>query len=82
MLGIESDYIIIGLVGVTLIMFIMLMVNMAQISGLKKRYKAFMSGKDAKSLEDAFVEKLEQMDNLIKVSNVNAQNIDILSKKP
>lgn len=81
MLGIESDYIIIGLVAVTLIMFIMLMVNMAQISGLKKRYKVFMSGKDAKSLEDAFVEKLEQMDNLIKVSNVNAQNIDILSKK-
>lgn len=81
MLGIESDYIIIGLVGVTLIMFIMLMVNMAQISGLKKRYKIFMSGKDAKSLEGAFVEKLEQMDNLIKVSNVNAQNIDILSKK-
>lgn len=81
MLGIESDYIIIGLVAVTLIMFIMLMVNMAQISGLKKRYKTFMSGKDAKSLEDAFVEKLEQMDNLIKVSNVNAQNIDILSKK-
>ena len=81
MLGIESDYIIIGLVAVTLIMFIMLIVNMAQISGLKKRYKAFMSGKDAKSLEDAFVEKLEQMDNLVKVSNVNAKNIDILSKK-
>ena len=54
---------------------------MAQISGLKKRYKAFMGGKDAKSLEEAFVQKLEEMDNLIKVSNVNAQNIDVLSKK-
>ena len=81
MLGIESDYIIIGLVAVTLIMLIILIVNMAQISGLKKRYHAFMGGKDARSLEEAFIAKLEQMDNLIKVSNVNAQNIDVLSKK-
>ena len=35
MLGIESDYIIIGLVAVTLIMFIMLMVNMAQMLRIK-----------------------------------------------
>ena len=81
MLGIESDYVIIGLVAVTFLMFILLFINMIQISVLKKRYKYFMSGRNAESLEDSLLEKLEQMDNLVKVSNVNAQNIDILSKK-
>ncbi len=81
MLGIESDYIIIGLAAVVLIMFIMLIVNMIKVSRLKKRYEAFMSGKDMKSLEDTLIERLNQIDTLIKASNVNAENIEVLSKK-
>lgn len=81
MLGIDSDYIIIGLVAVTFLMFIMLIVNMVKVSKLKKRYEVFMSGKDVKSLEDTLIMRLDQIDTLIKASNVNAENIEILSKK-
>lgn len=81
MLGIESDYIIIGLVAVTFIMLIMLIVNMVKVSRLKKRYETFMSGKDVKSLEDTLIMRLNQIDTLIKASNVNAENIEILSQK-
>ena len=51
-LGFDSDFIILGLVGVVIILLILIIVNMVQTSKLKKRYNAFMSGKTAKSLED------------------------------
>ena len=81
MLGIESDYVIIGLVAVVLLLFILLIVTMVKVSRLKKRYEAFMSGKDVKSLEDTLIERLNQIDTLIKASNVNAENIEVLSKR-
>lgn len=81
MLGIESDYIIIALVGVTFIMLIMLIVIMFNVSKLKKRYEAFMSGKDVKSLEDTLIMRLEQVDTLIKANDANAENIDVLSTR-
>ena len=46
-LGFDSDYIIIGLAAVCMILLIMIIVNMAQISKLKKKYNKFMSGKNA-----------------------------------
>ena len=51
-LGIDSDYIIIGLVALIFIFLILMIINIVQVSKLKKRYKIFMNGKDAKSLED------------------------------
>ena len=48
-LGIDSDYIIIGLVALIFIFLILMIINIVQVSKLKKRYKIFMNGKDAKS---------------------------------
>ena len=81
MLGIELDYIIIALVAIMFIVLIMLIVVMVNINKLKKRYEVFMGGKDGKSLEDTLMMKLEQMDNLVKASNVNAQTIEILAER-
>ena len=50
-LGFDSDYIILGLAGVVIILLILIIINMVQTGKLKKRYKVFMSGKTAKSLE-------------------------------
>lgn len=81
MLGIEPDYIIIALVGVTFIMLIMLIVIMFKVNKLKKRYEAFMSGKDVKSLEDTLIMRLEQIDTLIKANSENVENIEVLAKR-
>ena len=51
-LGIDSDYVIVGLAALVLILFIVTIVNIVQMSKLKKKYKKFMSGKDARTLED------------------------------
>ena len=46
--GFDSDYIILGLAAFCVILFILTVVNMAKTSKLRKKYEAFMMGKDAK----------------------------------
>ena len=79
-LGIDSDYIIIGLCGVLLILFILTIVNIVQMKKLKKNYRIFMSGKDAKTLEDTLIQRLDQVDSLLESNEENDSNIKVLSK--
>lgn len=74
-LGFDSDYIILGLAGFCIILFILVIVNMAQTSKMKKKYKKFMSGKNAKSLEEILVKKLNQIDSLVDANATNEKNI-------
>ena len=79
-LGFDSDYIIIGLCGVLLILFILTIVNIVQMKKLKKNYRIFMSGKDAKTLEDTLIQRLDQVDSLLESNEENDSNIKVLSK--
>ena len=79
-LGIDSDYIIIGLCGVLLILFILTILNIVQMKKLKKNYRIFMSGKDAKTLEDTLIQRLDQVDSLLESNEENDRNIKVLSK--
>ena len=79
-LGFSSDYIIIGLAVLVLIMIILLIVFITQMSKLKKRYKIFMVGEDARSLEDTLIYRLEQVDELIEENAANERNIDAIFK--
>ena len=74
-LGFDSDYIILGLAGFCIILFILVIVNMAQTSRMKKKYKKFMSGKNAKSLEEILVKRLNQIDSLVDANATNEKNI-------
>lgn len=79
-LGIDSDYIIIGLCGVLLILFILVIINIVQMKKLKKNYRIFMRGKDAKTLEDTLIQRLDQVDSLLESNEENDRNIKVLSK--
>ena len=74
-LGFDSDYIILGLAGFCIILFILVIVNMVQTSKIKKKYKKFMSGKNAKSLEEILVKRLNQIDSLVDANATNEKNI-------
>lgn len=78
LLGFDSDYIIIGLAAVTILLFIFYIVNIVQMSKLKKNYRIFMEGKDAKSLEETLVKRLDQVDELITANKTNQRNIQQL----
>ena len=47
---------------------------------LKKNYRIFMSGKDAKTLEDTLIQRLNQVDSLLESNEENDRNIKVLSK--
>lgn len=74
-LGFDSDYIILGLAGFGIILFILVIVNMVQTSKMKKKYKKFMSGKNAKSLEETLLKRLDQIDSLVEANAANEKNI-------
>ena len=74
-LGFDSDYIILGLAGFCIVLFILVIVNMVQTSKMKKKYEKFMSGKNAKSLEETLVKKLNQIDSLVEANAANEKNI-------
>jgi hypothetical protein len=75
LLGFDSDYIIIALAVILVILIILYIVNIVQIHKLKKRYSIFMSGKNAKTLEDTLIKRLDQVDNLIAANSTNEKNI-------
>ena len=77
-LGFDSDYIILGLAGVVIILLILIIINMVQIGKLKKRYKVFMSGKTAKSLEDTIIKRLDEVDELVAANSSIKKNIEEL----
>ena len=77
-LGFDSDYIIIGLAALVLILMILMIVNVIQMSKLKKNYKIFMTGKNAKTLEDTLIKRLDQVDELMVANKANEKNIKAL----
>ena len=80
-LGFDSDYIIIGLAAFVLILFILYIVNVVQMKKLKKKYRIFMDGKDAKSLEDTLIKRLDEVDDLLEAKDENEKSIEVLMKK-
>lgn len=77
-LGFDSDFIIIGLAVIVLILTILVIVNIVQMRKLKKNYNIFMSGKNAKSLEEVIKTRLSQVDSLLEANELNEKNINLL----
>ena len=77
-LGFDSNYIIIGLAALVVILMILMIVNVVQMSKLKKNYKIFMTGKNAKTLEDTLIKRLDQVDELMVANKANEKNIKAL----
>lgn len=58
-----------------LILFILLIVNIIKTGRLRKKYEAFMMGKNAESLEDTLVKRIQQVDELLTYEAENRENI-------
>ena len=80
-LGISTDYVVIGMAALILILMIIMIVNQVKMNKLRKRYEVFMKGKTAKSLEDTLIYRLEQVDDLIKNNAANERNIGAIQKR-
>lgn len=79
-LGIDLDYIVIGLSALVLFLTILMIVNFVQIRKLKKKYKSFMGGKDAKTLEEILTSRISQIDGLAASNSHNEKKIEEILK--
>lgn len=77
----DIAYIFIGLIAVILILFIIIIVSLVKQSKLKKRYEAFMVGKDAKSMEKEITNLFTDIDYLKKAVDKNAKEIRHIYKR-
>lgn len=75
-LGIDLEYVVLGLAIVNVIFFLLIIINMVKTSKLKKKYKKFMADTDAQSLEEKILGRLEQIDGLIESSSANKEKIE------
>lgn len=75
-LGIDSDYLVIGLAALVLVLIIIMLISSIQMHSLKKKYKTFMSGKDGKNLEETLLKKLEQVNQVMEINAANQKNIN------
>lgn len=76
--GIDIGYVVIGMAGVIVLLFIILLIMMIRNHGMRKKYKQFMSGENGKSLEKAILDKFESIDKLeedVSVINKNISDI-------
>ncbi len=80
-LGIDSDYVVVGLAGLLFLLIIIMLINGFRNRKLRKAYLAFMQGNDGRSLEDTLIERLNQVDKLIESNAANERDIDTLYKK-
>ena len=78
----SSQIIIILLISfaAAVVAIIVSLINLIRINNLSRRYENFMSGKDAESLEDFFLDLQENVDHLIDETKKNKDNIKILNR--
>ena len=68
-LGIDTGIVVLILIVMVVILLVSLISTNLRLSRLEQKYKIFMKGKDAKSLEAAFTRKMMQIDKLSELTD-------------
>ena len=79
-LGIDSDYVIMGLGALSAMLLLIVFINIIQMHKLKKKYKMFMDGKNAKTLEESIMSRMDEIDHLISSNQKNETDIQKIYK--
>lgn len=64
--NLDIGLVLIGVMGVTIILLLFVIVLLAKIGNLNKKYKKFMGGSDAKTLEEQIISRFSELDELKK----------------
>ena len=76
-----NPFVVMGLIFFALILLILVLISLVKIHKLQKEYDVFMRGKNAKSLEESLVFRMDQADELVEANAANERNIKNLSDK-
>ena len=80
-LGIHTDYVVIGLAALVLILICIMISSGIKMKKVRKAYEAFMEGNNGRSLEDTLIDKLSTVDNLLEANAANERNLETLVRK-
>ena len=80
-MGIDSGIVIIVLLILTIILLINVVSSNMRLSRLERKYKMFMRGGDAQSLEKVFVRKFAQIDRLYHDISFIKKNMNVMFSK-
>ena len=75
----NSIFILVAL-SAAIVSIIISVLNLIRVNILTRRYENFMSGKDAESLEDFFLDLQENVDHLIEETKKNIDNVKIINR--
>lgn len=64
---------------IMVVLFILVTVNMVKTKKIRKKYEAFMQGKNAESLEDTLVTRIQQIDQLLISEKKTREDIEKIS---
>lgn len=67
-------------VAVIAILFILNIIALVKLGNVKKKYRSFMEGKDAKSLEDTILNRFQEVDDLKVKQELQGKDIDALKE--
>lgn len=81
MFGLSTEIILITISCVLVLLLILYIVVFAKYSDLNKRYKRFMSGENAKSLEEVIAKRLEDIEELKEDRKNIFGRLDVLERK-
>lgn len=73
-------YVVLGLAGAFILLFILVIVLFAKNSKLKKKYRSFMSGKDGATLEDEVLTRFREIDELKSMQKVHSGDIEVMKE--
>lgn len=79
-LGIDPGIIIIILLILSIFLLVKVVSNNIRLSRLERKYKLFMKGSDAQSLEKVFVRKFNQIDRLYEAKEDHEHDITFIKK--
>lgn len=74
-LGIDPGILVIAMMGIMVFVLLYMVSVSMKMTRFLKKYRIFMKGRDAVSLEKAFAQKFLEVDKLIEVSKINANEI-------
>lgn len=63
-LGLDMGYVLIGLAGFSLFLFLLTIILFVKISKINKKYKKFMQGATGENLESQFLKRFSEVDEL------------------
>ena len=79
-IGIDPGIIIIALLAIVVILIGVMISNGMRLTRLERKYKMFMKGSDAQSLEKTFVRKFAQIDRLYEAKEDHEHAIKTLEQ--